>query len=478
MTIIIKNCFFPDFKKKQMCFGNVEVRESKIHRIENVFEYGRLLSSTIIDEACSKISKQPFNNELCNLEQARVIDAKGKVLSPGFIDIHMHEEDFLNEGEEYVISKMMVLQGVTTCIAGQCGVQKQPVSKFREVIEKKGGAPVNYMIMTGYNAKRTAMGIGRHEEPTASQLEILKEQVRQEVKEGAAGISFGIEYDPGMTTEEIIEIVKSVEDDYIMVAAHYRADGEKAIEAIEEMIEIQRRTGKNFQISHLSSCSAMGNMGEALHIINNEIRRNPKLNYDTYPYNAFSTTIGSEVFEEGCLEGWHKTYSDILLTDEPYKNVRCSEKIFKECRANYPEMLAVAFVMNEDEIAMAAVNEYGMIASDGIINHGNGHPRAAGTFPRFIGKYVREENRISLLSALEKVTKMPASRMELKGKGEIKIGYDADLVLFDYEKIRDGATFENINIPPVGIEFVMVAGEIGVKNNNILQSNLGRFIAH
>ena len=88
----------------------------------------------------------------------------------------------------------------------------------------------------------------------------------------AAGISFGIEYDPGMTTEEIIEIVKSVEDDYIMVAAHYRADGEKAIEAIEEMIEIQRRTGKNFQISHLSSCSAMGNMGEALHIINNEIR--------------------------------------------------------------------------------------------------------------------------------------------------------------------------------------------------------------
>ena len=141
-------------------------------------------------------------------------------------------------------------------------------------------------------------------------------------------------------------------------------------------------------------------------------------------------------------------------------------------------MLAVAFVMNEDEIAMAAVNEYGMIASDGIINHGNGHPRAAGTFPRFIGKYVREENRISLLSALEKVTKMPASRMELKGKGEIKIGYDADLVLFDYEKIRDGATFENINIPPVGIEFVMVAGEIGVENNNILQSNLGRFIAH
>lgn len=222
----------------------------------------------------------------------------------------------------------------------------------------------------------------------------------------------------------------------------------------------------------------MGQMAEALEIINSAIEKNKKLNYDTYPYNAFSTTMGSEVFKDGCLEEWDKDYKDILLTDEPYKNVVCNEAIFKKCREEYPEMLAVAFVMNEDEIEMAITNKYGMIASDGIINNGNGHPRAAGTFPRVLGKYVREEKAISLIDALKKMTKIPAERLDLNQKGEIKIGMDADLTLFKPEEIMDGATFENINIKPKGIYYVFIKGQLALQNNDVINDRLGKFISN
>ena len=193
-----------------------------------------------------------------------------------------------------------------------------------------------------------------------------------------------------MTTEEIIEAAGISDDEHLLVAAHYRADGERSIEAIEEMIDIQSHINKRFQISHLSSCSAMGTMKKSLEIINDYMAKDPILNYDTYPYNAFSTHIGSTVFDPGCLEGWHKDYKDLLLQGESYKNQPATKESFEDARKNYPDMLVVAIVMNEDAIADAISNPNGMVASEGIIANGNGHPRAAGTFPRVLGKYVRE----------------------------------------------------------------------------------------
>ena len=142
-------------------------------------------------------------------------------------------------------------------------------------------------------------------------------------------------------------------------------------------------------------------------------------------------------------------------------------------------MLVVAFVMNEEEIGQAVANPKGIIASDGIINHGNGHPRAAGTFPRVLGRYVREQKRLSLLDALKKMTIEPAKRINLGNrKGSIKIGADADITIFDPETIVDGATYDNISIPPKGIEWVIVGGDIAVERNEILSENSGRFISY
>ena len=142
-------------------------------------------------------------------------------------------------------------------------------------------------------------------------------------------------------------------------------------------------------------------------------------------------------------------------------------------------MLVVAIVMNEDEIADAISNPNGMVASDGIIANGNGHPRAAGTFPRVLGKYVREDKVIDLITALRKITLEPAKRLEMEHrKGDIHVGADADITIFDPETIMDGPTFEDINLPNKGIDCVIVNGKVAIKDNEFVCDRAGRFISY
>ncbi len=409
-------------------------------------------------------------------EAAEVIDAAGKVVSPGFIDMHMHEEKFLTEGKKYSIGQMMLDMGVTTAVGGNCGEQYQSLAEFKAVVDELGGAPVNYVILAGYNTFRTKLGIGRYEQATQEQMESIKASIQNELKEGAWGFSFGIEYDPGITYEEMLFACSASDNPNHVVSAHYRADCIGNIDSVEEMVKLSAEIPQKFQISHLSSCSAIGQMQPSLDCINKAMETNPKLNYDTYPYNAFSTTMGSTVFEDGCLEAWGKDYDSILLTDDPYKNVYCNEEVFKDARENYPEMLAVAFVMNEEEIAAAIANKNGMVASDGIINNGNGHPRAAGTFPRVLGKYVREDKVVSMVDALRKMTLEPAKRLGLEAvKGQIAVGADADMVIFNPDTIIDKADFAHLEAP-VGIEYVFIGGQKAIAEGKKVNDRLGRFM--
>ncbi len=409
-------------------------------------------------------------------EAREIIDATGKIVSPGFIDIHMHEENFAKEGKKFCVSRMMLEMGVTTAVGGNCGTMYQPLAEFKSIIHELGGSPVNYIMLAGYNQYRTQLGIGRYEHASQKQMDELADIMRRELAEGAYGISFGIEYDPGITFDEMLYALRITDDPRLLISAHFRCETKKDdLFSVEEMIRLAGEIPQKFQISHISSCSATGSMRESLACINAAMERNPRLNYDTYPYNAFSTEIGSAVFADGALEGWGKDYSDVLLTDEPYKNVYCTKEIFEDARKNYPKMLAVAAVMNEDEITTAIVNKNGMIASDAIINGGSGHPRAAGTFPRLLGKYVRQERALTMLDALRKITLEPAQRLELDQKGRIEIGCDADITIFNPETIIDKADFTQLR-PPEGIETVLIAGHRALTAGQITNPHAGKFI--
>ncbi|MBQ8589461.1 MAG: amidohydrolase family protein [Firmicutes bacterium] len=446
--VLIKNGRYPDYQTMEFVSADIAISDGKI------IEIGKI-----------------------DGEAKTVIDATGRIVSPGFIDIHMHEEYFVRDGLSYEVANYMLQMGVTTCMGGNCGSTHTPVKEFKKAIEQMGGAPVNYMIQTGYNTIRDGMGIDRYQPANGEQISIIAKQVQEDLLAGAYGISFGLEYDPGITFDEVMTVLNTQPQENLYVSAHYRDDSTGAIDAIHEMIQIAKESGKRFQISHLSSCSAMGQMDEALEILNRAMAENPKLQYDTYPYTAFATRIGSAVFDEGCFEKWGKSYENVWLTSGKYMNQFCTKEIFEEVRRDDPDVRAVAFMMNDDEIAKAIANPIGcMIGSDGGVNRGTGHPRAAGTFPRVLGKYVREDNVLPLIEALYKMTKVTADRLELYKKGRIEVGCDADITIFDPDTIMDGATFENLNIKPVGIDAVIVNGRLAMKDNVQIDGRAGRFI--
>ena len=163
LEYLITDCRYPDFDKGEFCSGNIGIREGKIDYIGE---------------------GEP--------EAKEIIDAGGHILSPGFIDIHMHEENF-REGLHYVVAERMLHMGVTTAVGGNCGLQNQSIADFRAAIEKLGGAPVNYLMLAGYNQCRYALGIERYHRATKMEMENIRGMLRKELADGAIGVSFGIE---------------------------------------------------------------------------------------------------------------------------------------------------------------------------------------------------------------------------------------------------------------------------------------------
>lgn len=410
-------------------------------------------------------------------EAGHIIDARGKHISPGFIDIHMHEEDFtLTKKKEYDISDTMLNMGVTTCAVGNCGNNRQGIKELYDFINEKGN-PVNYLSYIGHNFLRVEAGnTDIYKKSSKEQIEKMQKYVAEAIDFGAIGLSYGLEYCPGIDTEEAIAITKEIQGrDDLLLAAHYRKDAIHALESINEMAYIGKETKIPFQISHLSSCSAFGNMTEALNLIQEIRDRGTDILVDAYPYDAFCTYIGSAVFDEGCFETWGKSYDAIMLTEEPYKGIYCDKELFEKVRKEYPRMLVVANVMNEEEIIEALNHPLVMAASDGIYRNHSGHPRGAGTFPRIIGRFVRDMEVMEFFDAVYKMTHMPAKRLQLNKKGIIKAGYDADITIFNYDTIIDKATFREPQLRPEGIDYVIVDGRLAVEKGKTVNNTSGRF---
>ncbi len=417
-----------------------------------------------------------------DIEGKETINADNMIVSPGFIDIHMHEDPVAKLKEEAenssAIFESLVRMGVTSAFGGNCGYSRFPLKPFFQDLESKG-IPLHYGSFSGYNTLREFVGVV---DPYASideeQKISLHDNIRQELETGAVGLSIGFEYSPGISTREAIEAVKvAAEYKGKLISIHFRADGHQAEESIEEMVEISRETGAAVQVSHIGSCAGFpGVMDKALQIIDEARAEDIDIMGDCYPYHSFCTAIGTAVFDGGCFQRWGINYSSIYIAEGEYRGEYCTKELFEKLREESPETMVIGFSMDEEEIQKAIKHPLIMISSDGSFSLDQGHPRGAGAFPRVLGRFVREERKISLMEALAKMTIVPARRLGLKNKGRISKGKDADLVLFDLETIIDGADFNTPTRKPEGIKTVILKGVPAVRNENIVNYKAGRVI--
>lgn len=404
------------------------------------------------------------------------IDAEGKVVCPGFVDIHMHEapvRDLADPGRS--IFGAMVRMGVTTMVGGNCGDNVLPPEEYFRAVEKSG-LPGNLTLLAGHGAARDFIGVhDRYTALTDGQIRQVTAVLADWLAAGCWGISYGIRYYPGMDRRELMATARLCQRDHLLVAAHVRDDAAYIFDSIDEFLEPGWEYGLKMQVSHLGSMGGYGQMAEVLAKLDQARSQGLDVMADCYPYSAFSTQIGETTYDPGFLERYNCGYSDIVLCDGRYKGQRCTEAIFRELRETAPDTITVAHVMNPGDVELAMAHSAVMLCSDGLMHGGQGHPRGAGTFPRLISEYVRG-GKLSLFQAIEKMTSLPAQRLGLKRKGNLSIGSDADVVIFDPETIRDKATFEAPDLAPVGIDWVLVGGEVACDHGHLVRTDLGRVL--
>ncbi len=424
-----------------------------------------------------------------NLPSEKIIKGEGLTLVPGFIDIHTHEDPIEKDSQvRFHTQEAMLNMGVTTVVGGNCGFSPKDISEYFGYIDQYG-SPINILLYGGYNYIRSTLSPSSsksgssyklgdvHKILSPGEIEKLNPLVKQFMDQGALGLSFGLEYSPGTTTEEVIQVINMLKPyENSLAAAHYRYDNKRSLEAINECIHIAKTTGLPFIFSHIGSCSAFGYMEESLKLLSGAIGDGVDIIADCYPYNAFSTRIGSTVFDDGCFESWGKGVESIFVTEGKYKNHYCTEEIFDYLREYEPDAYVVAFVMDQDEVNLALKDPNVMIASDGNLTNGQGHPRGAGTFPRVLGKISREEEILSFEEAIRKMTLMPANKLGFSSKGRIKVGCDADITILNKKTIIDKASYDNPTKAPEGIEYVFVNGELVLEGGKIINKTSGKAI--
>lgn len=454
-TVFIHNGFVVDPSQKLEGLADIVCMDGKIHEI-------------ITDPTNRRVSAWKEKADL-------VIDAGGKIVCPGFIDIHMHEDDYDSETDtlERNITKCMVLMGVTTAVAGNCGSNNAAPDVYLDAVDRHGTA-TNLALMVGHTFLRQQCGGHNKYAPVAD--DVIQEMVRQCEKYlavGCFGVSFGVKYIPGTRWEEIIELARACRKGHKIVSSHVRNDVDGVFEACRELADIGKQAGVKVQFSHIGSMGGYGQMKQLLEQIEGYRAEGIDMMCDCYPYDAFSTEIGATTYDAENFAAYNSDYSHILLCDGPYAGQRCTKEIFDEMREARPDTMTVGYFMKQEEVDLALAKPYIMLGSDGILVGDQGHPRAAGAFPRFLRQYATS-GKMTLSEAIAKVTTMAAERLQLTQKGSLKPGCDADIVIFDLERVEDCATYTEPVLAPKGIDWVLISGEVAVKDGQLIRDDLGR----
>lgn len=439
---------------------------------------GRIYSQLNVGVKNGRVSAVTRDNINGNIE----INADGLVVTPGFIDMHIHEDPYNPEkGDfEFVISDTMLKMGVATVVGGNCGIgtMKNPVEYLNAV--DRLGYPVNIGMLSPHEKLRAALGdFSRYESVSQCDIDGMSELLQNHLDGGCLGLSLGFEYIPGINEAEATALMRVTGKNNKLVTVHQRGDGDQAISSIEELLCYAAETGAKLQISHLSSMCSFGSMDEAISIIDSRRSEGLDVLFDGYPYYAFCTSIGSAVFDEGFLEKYHygdEYYARLQIDAEYLQGKEMNKDVFLALREKDPGALVVAHLLNGEEVDCCITHPASIVVSDGLYSNGQGHPRGSGTFPKLIREYVIEKKLLTLEDAIEKITWMPAKRMGLTGKGSLKTGADADITIFDLNKIRDGASYQQPLKQPSGIEYVIINGEIALKSGEIIKNRLGRSV--
>ena len=410
----------------------------------------------------------------------QVIDAQGRIVCPGFIDIHMHEDPVTAEGtidaySTHSIFPCMLRMGVTTAVAGNCGENKYHPADYLDLVDRDG-VPVNVAMLAGHEFFRHQAGCtDNYAAATKEQKAEMAREMEKSLERGCVGLSYGIRYVPGMDIQELLETAAGAAKHGKLVAAHIRDDADFVFDAAREFLDAGLRLGVPMEVSHIGSMAGFGQMEAFLRLIDSYRLLEPRIGCDCYPYAAFSTNLGSATYDEGWRQRYQCGYDAVELAEGKYKGQRCTKEIFDETRRDFPECMTICYVMRQDEVDLAYSHPGVMVGSDGTLSTGQGHPRASGAFPRVLSRYVGS-GKLSLYDAIERMTALPAKQLGLSGKGSLGVGKDADIVIFDPERIQDTASFEDPLSPPVGIDWVFVNGVAAARDGKMIFDRAGRSV--
>jgi dihydroorotase len=401
------------------------------------------------------------------------IDARGLIVSPGFIDLHQHGQD----QENY---RYKAMDGVTTALELEVGT----ADADRWYAEREGKALINYGASVGHIPVRMSVmrdpgtflpiGVAAHKAATDAEIELFKREIERGLKRGALGVGFGVNYTAAASRWEILEMFRVAARAKAPCFVHMRYAGLKepanSIAALEEVISAAVITGAPLHVVHVTSMGLRATP-HLLQLISEARSRGLDITTECYPYTATQTGIETAIYSEGWQEALGIDYKDLQWA-------ATGERLTAESFARYRKTggMVIGHSIPEEVVRLAIANPMVMIASDGFLAGGKGHPRGTGSYARVLGRYVREEKLLTLADALRKMTLMPAQRLEklapvMKNKGRIRVGADADLTIFDPERIIDRSTYEEPAKYSEGIKHVLVNGILVVKDGQ-LQSGI------